>query len=186
MLLPTIMLVSLVFHSIQHRLCLLTSNTRELPNQRMADRRRPGGRDYRERSPARDGQYEERSRVRGRDERPQPHDDRYGASQRGAYDRGRGDSRGRGREYTRGGYGGDQEGVITRSDTFHPSAMSSGENLPDLPEEIPIPKDGRRLDLPLRPTEGTIGRPLTLTVNHFAIQSLPIIKVCSAVSHDAV
>jgi hypothetical protein len=180
------MLVSLVSHSIQHRLCLLTSNTAELPNPKMADRRRPAGRDYRERSPARDPQYEERLRDRGRDERSQPYDDRYGASQRGAYDRGRGDSRGRGREYSRGAYGGDQGGAITRKDTTFPSSVSSGEHLPDLPEEVPIPKDGRRLDLPLRPAEGTVGRPLTLAVNHFAIQSLPIIKVCSAVPHNAV
>ena len=60
--------------------------------------------------------------------------------------------------------------------------IQSGEDLSDLPSNVPIPrKDGKILggQLPQTPLlpKGTAGRPISVLVNHFAIASLPIIKI---------
>ena len=134
------------------------------------DRRRGGGRDYRERSPHR-SRYDDRPRDRDRayDDRARGHDSSYMAPQRA---RGRDDRGSDARGY----------GPSGRGESANPPSVSSGEKLPDLPKEVTIPKDGRRLDLPVRPAEGTIGRSLTIAVNHFPVESLPVIKVSSEVS----
>ena len=125
------------------------------------------GRDYRERSPPRD---HDRRDNRSRDYRQQSYNDHHRA-QYGSSSRAESESSGRsGSGYPGGTYGSDRGN--------HPSAGSTGEKLPDLPETVPIPKNGARLDLALRPIAGTAGRPVEVLVNHFEIQTLPVVKVC--------
>ncbi|MCJ1286708.1 hypothetical protein MMC26_006054 [Xylographa opegraphella] len=62
------------------------------------------------------------------------------------------------------------------TDSTHPSGASA-ERLPELPSSVPIPKNGGVLRLETRDHCGTVGSAITVAVNHFAIQSLPIVKV---------
>lgn len=80
-------------------------------------------------------------------------------------DGGRGPYRGRG--------GSDRESYRISSSR----AASSVERLPDLPEEIPRPANGGALVFSDLPVQGTLGRPIRIALNHFALLSLPIIKV---------
>ncbi|MCJ1420408.1 hypothetical protein MMC32_006765 [Xylographa parallela] len=156
------------------------------------DPRRTSDRDRRrERSPSRDTSRDSRSRddSHGRG-RPQGNYDeysnvQYGRSGHGSYDdsrsRGRGGygsdrgyGRGDSRSSSRGDFSNDRRG--SRGDSTHHSSASA-EKLPDLPLSVPIPENGRELRLKTRDGCGTVGRALTIAVNHFVIQSLPIVKV---------
>jgi hypothetical protein len=132
------------------------------------DRRQGGGgRDYRERSPDRGDRPPYRER-----------DDGYGGRGRDdGYRGGRGGGRG-----GRGDYGGGRGGGSYGSSSRGGSPYSSGlaELLRDLPETVPIPEKGARLDLPVRSQRGTAGRQIMISVNHFRIQSLPVVKVMFA------
>ncbi|KAI9774689.1 MAG: hypothetical protein M1840_002938 [Geoglossum simile] len=80
-------------------------------------------------------------------------------------DRGRGRyNTGRGGGYSggRGGRGGHQP--IPRS------------TLPDLPLEVAIPGNGHRFELESPPMVGTIGERTKIIVNHYEVQSLPVVK----------
>lgn len=56
-------------------------------------------------------------------------------------------------------------------------SSSTSEMLPDLPAETMIPSTGGRLRLSMPNPQGRLGHPINLLVNHFALQSLPTIKV---------
>ncbi|KAL9116593.1 MAG: hypothetical protein Q9187_006882, partial [Circinaria calcarea] len=57
------------------------------------------------------------------------------------------------------------------------SNTSNSERLPDLPAEIMIPSTGGKLKLGMPNPQGRLGQPVNLLVNHFALQSLPTIKI---------
>lgn len=80
-------------------------------------------------------------------------------------DSGRGGYRGRG--------GSDRESYQSSSSR----ALSSVERLPDLPEEVPRPANGGALILRDLQVKGTQGRPIRILLNHFALLSLPIIRI---------
>ena len=61
-----------------------------------------------------------------------------------------------------------------------PSSQTTVENLPDIPADFPVPATGQSLKLVKRHDVGKRGRAVNLRVNHFAIQSLPIVKVRNA------
>ncbi|KAI9666996.1 MAG: hypothetical protein M1829_005603 [Trizodia sp. TS-e1964] len=106
----------------------------------------------RSRSPHRDNRRDDR-----RDDRMQT-DSGYGNSSRGGRGGGRG---GRGGFNDRGSGG----------DSFRSS-------LPDLPSEVPIPEGrGRIFPQPGFKPVGTVGQQTTIIVNHYEVQSLPIIKI---------
>ena len=137
------------------------------------DERRRTSRDYRERSPSGGDRHDKRSSSRSyQDARSAQYghtDNRHDSQGPGRdYGRDRGSTRGRGR-------GGG-----------HPQAGSHGtspdETLPALPSTVPIPtRDskllGGKLDLKPQYPKGTSGRPVNVLVNHFAISSLPVIKI---------
>ena len=53
-----------------------------------------------------------------------------------------------------------------------------GEELTELPSVVEIPsKVGAKLQLDMVKPRGRSGREITVAVNHFVIQSLPIVKV---------
>ena len=121
------------------------------------DRNRPGY-DRRERSPRRD------------DRRPDRREDRsYGGPRqesrgsRGSFDSRRGSSQG---DYS------------TRTSG---TTMSTSERLPNLPTTVELPKSGARFKpkIPeLAPhLTGTAGHAYRLLVNHFTVQSLPVVKI---------
>ena len=145
------------------------------------DPRRSSDRDrYRERSPSRDDSRDSGLRDGSHNRGRQHSDTQYGRSGNGGHDeprsRGRG-SRGSNREYgrnsSRGNFGDDRE---DRGGLTHSSSASS-EKLPELPSTVPIPESGGELRLQARQARGTAGRTLTVAVNHFVIQSLPVIKI---------
>ena len=80
---------------------------------------------------------------------------------RGGYGGGRGG---------RGGYGGGRGG---RGDGYQQTPRST---LPDLPLEVAVPGNGRKFELASSPTIGTIGELTKIIVNHYEIQSLPVVK----------
>jgi hypothetical protein len=41
---------------------------------------------------------------------------------------------------------------------------------------VAVPNSGRAFTIPPLPVEGTDGRPTTVLVNHFELQSLPVVK----------
>lgn len=147
--------------------------SRGYDRDRGGDRR---GYDRRERSPrgygsGRGSYRDERGPVRSEGYRQYEDSPRRGSS-RGSYEwhhgsttSGRGDS----------SFG--TRGPSSRTDT-----TLSSERLPELPETVEIPTDKGRAyaGVPLREPRGKMGRPLKVMVNHFAIESLPIIKVCQA------
>ena len=155
------------------------------------DPRRTSDRDrYRERSPSRDTSGDSRSRdgSHGRG-RQQGYDDYRNAQHsrsshnnyddsrsrdRGRYGSDRGYGQGNSRSSSRGTTSNDRRGSSTSF--IHPSSASS-EKLPDLASSVSIPENGGALRLETCEGRGTVGRALTVAVNHFAIQSLPIVKV---------
>ncbi len=46
----------------------------------------------------------------------------------------------------------------------------------NLPMTVAVPNSGRAFTIPPLPVEGTDGRPTTVLVNHFELQSLPVVK----------
>ena len=118
------------------------------------------GTDPRERSPSRGRPQYDRSERRedyGRDRGPSQH-------------RGRGSSSGHGYSTTSTSTG------VTQST---PYTRESSEQLPALPASASIPqgKGSHFLGKPLQQPRGKSGRPTMVNVNHFAIESLPIVKV---------
>lgn len=59
---------------------------------------------------------------------------------------------------------------------YQRDAELSGPNLPDLPARVPVPNAGREFKTKTPMVQGTAGQECSLIVNHFRIQSLPIIK----------
>lgn len=59
------------------------------------------------------------------------------------------------------------------SGTFRPSVSS----LTPLPSTVPVPKPGRALPASKIKMEGSAGRPTKVLVNHFELQSLPLVKI---------
>ena len=134
------------------------------------DRSRQSSRDSRERSPT--GSRRDDRSYRDDRNRYGTHNDHRGP-QYGQRDQGRGQSRGRGPPLysgsnTRGTYS-------NRGSTSYTS--SSSEKLPDLPTEVLIPSTGGKLKLSMPIPQGGLGQSVNLLVNHFALQSLPTIKV---------
>ncbi|KAI9783515.1 MAG: hypothetical protein M1839_003685 [Geoglossum umbratile] len=84
-----------------------------------------------------------------------------GDRMRGGYGGGRG---------SRGGYGGSRGG----RGGYQQAPRST---LPDLPLEVAVPGNGRKFELASTPMVGTIGERTRIIVNHYEIQSLPIIRM---------
>ena len=135
------------------------------------------GRDFRERSPSREQRQgtsntRERSQYRDyelRDDRSRDYRQQFhNAPPRTPYG-----SRNQGERESA------SQGIVSRHsrDCSRTTAGSSVEKLLDLPDTIPVPPNGACIDLPLRPSVGTAGRPLEISVNHFEIRTLPIVKV---------
>jgi len=57
------------------------------------------------------------------------------------------------------------------------SAEPSRPGLSELPTRVPIPAEGREVKMKGGPMQGSAGYSVLLSVNHFEIQSLPIIKI---------
>ena len=57
--------------------------------------------------------------------------------------------------------------------------MELASSLPSLPSTVEIPKGkGHEFSgTPLKEPRGTLGKPIMVLVNHFPIQSLPVVKV---------
>ena len=118
----------------------------------------------RERSPAR----RDRNHSYGRRDERQGYDE-VRAAQYGQ----RTDDGGRGAYCGRGDYrGSDRGGYSQRS-----SSRALSSTLPDLPEVIPRPANGGLLALNDLPIKGTLGRPIRIALNHFLMETLPIVKV---------
>ena len=124
------------------------------------DTTRDFGTDRRERSPDR------RPTVYGRDERRQDINQRYG--DRGQQQRGdRGPPRGQVEQSS-------SSGLHSSSDP-----MELASSLPSLPSTVEIPKGkGHKFSgMPLKEPRGKLGKPIMVLVNHFPVQSLPVVKV---------
>lgn len=52
------------------------------------------------------------------------------------------------------------------------------QKIPEVPDKAPIPETGARLDLVTLLPKGTAGSRINIAVNHFALQSLPVVKAC--------
>ena len=119
-------------------------------------------------------------------------EDRGHSERSGAYRRDQGDTD---RRNPRGGYGGrggygarveyEDRGGSTTTGTIGGSSRnvtsksSSSEGLPELPRSATVPEGTGRPypGVPLTQAHGKVGRPSKVFVNHFSIESLPIIKV---------
>src|SRR5579862_3692436 len=84
---------------------------------------------------------------------------------------GAGGDRGRGRYNT--GRGGGYSGGRGGRGNYEQTPRST---LPDLPSEVEIPGNGRRFQVEVAPMVGTIGEPTKIIVNHYEIQSLPVVR----------
>ena len=109
-----------------------------------------------------------------------PRDDRReGSGDRGGYGGSRGGRGGRG---GRGDFGGSRGGGRGGArggdyDVDRGSSDSLRSSLPDLPSVAAIPGTGRRFEPPGHIPQGTAGQKTMILVNHYEIQSLPMVKV---------
>lgn len=55
-------------------------------------------------------------------------------------------------------------------------SISTEAKLPDLPVTVEIPKTGNALSAPRLQMQGKAGKSTRVLVNHFEIQSLPVVK----------
>lgn len=133
------------------------------------ERSRQSSRDSRERSPT--GSRRDDRSYRDDRSRYGSYNDHRGP-QYSQYDQGRGQSQARGQGAYRSSSRGTHPG---RGSTSYGS--SNSEKLPDLPAEVPIPSTGGKLKLSMPLPQGGLGQPVNLLANHFALQSLPTIKV---------
>ena len=121
--------------------------------------------------------------VYGRRDDRQGYDDLHAAQYSQQYDqRQRNDEGVRGVYGGRGGYRGSDRGDYSHHDQYSSSrARSSSEMLRDLPDVVPRPTNGGALTLNDLPVKGTMGRSVRIALNHFVVQSLPVVKVQSSV-----